>query len=219
MAVKKDLIGKRFGKLVVQDDFIRVEGRRIKWLCLCDCGESKYILRGSLVKGTTNSCGCIVRKIGDLSKTRIYHTWANMKYRCFNKNSNNYERYGAKGIKVCDEWLDFMVFYEWSMSNGYTDTMTIDRIDAKLDYKPSNCRWISKSDNTANANRTTQRRKPKFWYYGISPDGERFEFLNASEFARNHSLNDKLIRAMVNGTKYKNSLYKGWKFGYTNKEV
>lgn len=217
--IKTDLVGKRFGKLIVKNDYIKTKSNKAKWLCKCDCGNEKYILRHDLISGSTKSCGCIKSSIGNLSNTRIYQIWANIKYRCFNSNCSAYKDYGGKGITICDEWLDFMNFYNWAINNGYSDNLTIDRIDVNGNYEPDNCRWVTKSENTAYANKTNHRRKAKYWYYGISPNGEYFEFDNASQFAKEHNLNDKLIRAMANGEKYKNSKYKGWKFGFTNKKI
>ena len=89
-----------------------------------------------------------------MSNTRLYKVWAGMKTRCNNPNKANY---GAKGIKVCDEWVnDFEAFSHWSIANGYedyytpnkADTLTIDRIDSDGDYEPSNCQWITFSENS-----------------------------------------------------------------------
>ena len=105
------------------------------------------------------------------------------------------------------------------MANGYVEGLTIDRIDVNKGYQPDNCRWITKSENTAEANKLNVRRKPnKGVYYGISPDGEYFEFPNAAQFAREHRLNASLMRAMANKEKYRNSTYNGWIFGFVSEK-
>ena len=74
-----------------------------------------------------------------------------MKQRCCNPNNISYKYYGLKGIKVCSEWLDdFMNFYNWATENGYRDNLTIDRINADDDYKPSNCRWATCKEQSSN---------------------------------------------------------------------
>lgn len=77
-----------------------------------------------------------------------------MKQRCANPNKPDYKWYGAKGIKVCDEWKDsehgLEKFYNWSINNGYSDNLTIDRIDSNGDYEPSNCRWVSLNNQQSN---------------------------------------------------------------------
>lgn len=84
------------------------------------------------------------------TKTRLYRIWSGMKGRCNNKKNPAYRYYGAKGIKVCDEWQnDFLAFKEWADLNGYNDKLTIDRIDSDGDYCPSNCRWLTAQENSA----------------------------------------------------------------------
>lgn len=77
--------------------------------------------------------------------------WKNMQYRCYNKNNKDYQDYGGRGIKVCDEWLeDFMNFYNWAMDNGYKENLTIDRVDVNGDYTPNNCRWVDQKTQANN---------------------------------------------------------------------
>ena len=86
-----------------------------------------------------------------LRKTRLYGIWSNIKTRCYNVNDPHYERWGAKGVVMCDQWRnDFKVFYDWAMSHGYSDELTIDRINNDGNYEPSNCRWVTLAENNRN---------------------------------------------------------------------
>lgn len=82
---------------------------------------------------------------------RLYNIWSCMKQRCCNPNHTAAPWYHFKGIRVCDEWLNYEKFEEWAMSNGYTDELTIDRIDSDRNYEPDNCRWITIYENRRNA--------------------------------------------------------------------
>lgn len=85
---------------------------------------------------------------------RLYRIWMKMRGRCNNPSYHEFSRYGGRGIKVCDEWEnDFMSFYNWSLENGYTDKLTIDRIDNDGDYEPSNCRWTTQKKQCNNFSR------------------------------------------------------------------
>lgn len=85
-----------------------------------------------------------MRQRHGMTGTRIYKLWGHMKERCYNKNSTNYDRYGGRGIQVCEEWKnDFMSFYNWAMENGYQENLTLDREDNDGNYEPSNCRWVT----------------------------------------------------------------------------
>jgi len=105
----------------------------------------------------------IVNSIGNkkthgMSSSRPYHIRASMISRCHNKNFNSFEMYGAKGITVCDEWREsFENFWEWASNNGYSDELTIDRINPKGNYEPSNCRWITPHEQILNQERNKNR--------------------------------------------------------------
>lgn len=83
------------------------------------------------------------------SDTKLYECWKNIKSRCYNKNNDRYPHYGGKGVIVCDEWQDFVNFKQWAENNGYSENLTIDRIDPELNYEPSNCRWLTYEENHA----------------------------------------------------------------------
>lgn len=159
-----DLSGKTFGRLLIlpkyETRYTQSGHSQLYWLCKCSCGNEGWKSSRTLLKGKALSCGCLqrellgnrVRKHG-LRNTRLYKIWAGMKARCYNPNSVEYHRYGGRGISICEEWKnDFSKFYDWAMSNDYQDTLTIDRINNDGNYEPSNCQWITKSENSTKGN-------------------------------------------------------------------
>lgn len=149
--IRPSIVGEKFGKLTVVEK-IGTKGDKNKtrqtWLCKCECGGDRIVDTDSLKSGKTTSCGCRNKTHG-MSQTRLYRIWSKMKQRTLNPKNNRYSNYGGRGIAICDEWLTFDSFKEWALLNGYSDDLSIDRIDVNGNYEPSNCRW---TDNLTQAN-------------------------------------------------------------------
>lgn len=150
--------GQRFSKLVVIE--LAKSNNSAYWLCDCDCGKKTTVKASSLRNGHTKSCGCniaIAAKTGQSplthggSKTSTYVVWRCMKSRCYNKNTNNYNRYGGKGITVCDRWLhSFENFLADMGERPYR--YTLDRVDTNKSYCKENCRWANYQQQANNKN-------------------------------------------------------------------
>ena len=200
MSKLKDLTGKKFGKLTV---IKLLYSKKLKdnkhyshyYLCKCDCGKEVEICLSNLLTGNTKSCGCLKKeypnhKTHGLIEHRLYKIYNGMKVRCYNKNAINYKDYGGRGITVCQEWLnDFINFYNWAMANGYTDDLSIDRIDNNGNYEPSNCRWANSIEQANN-----KRNNKVIEYNGIRK--------TISQWERETGIDHRKISARLNHLKW-----------------
>ena len=122
------------------------------------CGEEFKAYTQHITSGNIKSCGCYnkrrlseTHKTHGLKYTRLYIIWTDIKKRTLNPKNKDYNDYGGRGISICDEWkTDFMSFYNWAMSNGYSDELSIDRIDNDGNYCPENCRWTTQTIQSRN---------------------------------------------------------------------
>lgn len=149
------MIGKKFGQLTILEELPERKRREKVYKCQCECGAITYVIGSSLRNGNTKSCGCLSKlnhhRTHDKTNTRLYRIYNNMKERCYNKQYQQYKDWGARGITICDEWLnDFMLFYDWAISNGYNDNLSIDRVDNSKGYSPDNCRWVTSKEQNRN---------------------------------------------------------------------
>jgi hypothetical protein len=139
-----DLTGNIYKRLTVIDEVLPQQRPR-KWNCVCQCGTGKAIIGSSLKNGNTTSCGCFQKEQVTLhgeSNTRLYSCWAAMIKRCTKSTDRSYQFYGAIGITVCQEWLNsFESFRDWALHSGYSDELSIDRIQGASVYSPTTCRW------------------------------------------------------------------------------
>ena len=202
MRKRKNLIGQTFGRLTViaEGETRELSNKRKQyyWLCQCNCGSKpKEINQNCLLNGETISCGCYHSEHNHeygfkhgMSNTRIYTIWSGMIQRCCNPNAKNYPRYGGRGITICEEWKEFKNFYDWSKISGYTDNLTIERLDNNGNYCPENCTWITKQNQMRNTRRN---------HYIKYNDEE----LTLTEWARKFDMNVETLRYQVNHNNFK----------------
>lgn len=159
-----NLVGKRFGRLLVERMAAkRTKSGRVRWDCKCDCGNVKTVCGADLTAGDSASCGCLKRDLLVARNTkhgktysREYAVHQGMLKRCYNKNARYYHCWGGRGIKVCRRWRfgisgrsGFEVFYA-DMGECPSTRHSLDRIDNDGNYEPSNCRWATIREQSAN---------------------------------------------------------------------
>ncbi|WP_392355831.1 hypothetical protein PSR14_31170 (plasmid) [Bacillus sp. A01H] len=162
MSNRIDLTGKKFGRLIVIGSNGTDKYYKLFWKCKCDCGKNVSVRGDRLKSGNTKSCGCLnaelVKKraaeksiMGRVKEERLYRIWQSMKQRCYDKNSCEFERYGKRGITICEEWTsNYYAFKEWAIQNGYSNSLSIDRINVNGDYTPENCKWSTPKEQANN---------------------------------------------------------------------
>lgn len=167
MGKVKNLIGQKFGKLTVveQHGFTpknKYGSRQAIWYCLCDCGNYCEMPSGTLTRKKYNhSCGCLNKEhlksmakgnvTHSMTGTRLYGCYKGMMSRCYRKKDIHYKAYGGRGIIVCDEWKNnAKAFIDWALSHGYSNDLTIERVNVNGNYEPSNCTWIPMSEQYKN---------------------------------------------------------------------
>jgi hypothetical protein len=210
-----DIVGKRFGKLVVVK-YYDTKGKNSRWLCKCDCGNEKVVSCHHLLGKVkpTQSCGCLTKEIATkhgMWRTPFYNSWASMKQRCSNKNSEDYKDYGERGIGYDPRWdlfenfyTDMYLKYLYATKQLKVKYPSIERIDVNKNYCFDNCIFIEMKDQGKN------RRCIKE-FKATSPRGLSTVAKNQSEFAREFGLSDKNINACLMGHK---KTHFGWKFEY-----
>ena len=177
------------------------------------CGGLSEKIVENVRKGNTSHCGCRIDYHGG-SKTKLYYVYVSMINRCYLPKVPHYDRYGGRGITVCEEWrLKFSNFKEWALNNGYKECLSIDRINNDKGYSPDNCRWtdfVTQATNTVKIpkNNTTGFR-------GVTKDKHRFRVIVTANKVRYNvgtykTLEEAVIKRdnFIKNNKFKNILNK-----------
>jgi hypothetical protein len=186
MPKKRDLTGKQFSRLyVIRESTKRGSSGEVFWFCQCSCGNFCCIEGKSLLKGNTQSCGCLnqekrleTHKTHGLTKDKTYNTWRGMISRCNNPNDVKYRNYGGKGITVCDRWKYFENFY---VDMGIKPKgLTIERLNNKKGYSPDNCKWATYQEQSRN------QRRPRGKGYNWNNHWQKYQISRSKDGKRHY---------------------------------
>lgn len=162
---KIDLRGFAFGEFTVIEEStpkIRNDGHKVRqWKCQCSCGNVRYLSTQEIKTQKRKSCGCrhieYSRKANTVhgdSHKRLHNIWSGIRQRCYCETDYHYQWYGARGIKMDERWADdYCAFKEWALNSGYSEGLSIDRINNNGGYTPDNCRWVSQKVQSNNTSR------------------------------------------------------------------
>lgn len=175
-------IGNRYNMLTVVEPIHKTLKNGKKqwfWRVKCDCGNERIEIPNEVISGKVKSCGCfrksggqIPRKHGE-SHTKLHDIWLCMRRRCQKETDLSYDRYGGRGIKVCQEWEDYNTFANWARANGYEEGLSIERKDVNGNYCPENCEWIPLA-------RQARNRRTTMW---VTYQGRKMSLAEAAEIA------------------------------------
>ena len=188
----KNLIGQKFGRLLVVEYAGASRNGRTLWKCKCECGQAATIRSDRLPNGNTESCGCLQRDRSSLStkthgmrQSPEYGVWTSMVQRCHNPNCKRYQDYGGRGICVCQEWRDSFAAFLSHVGPRPSPSHQIDRIDNARGYEPGNTRWATIKENNRN------RRNNRLVTYGG-------ETLCLAEWSERTGIHAGTIRSRLN---------------------
>lgn len=149
-----EFVGTYWTPMYESESYVDSKGNRFRVIhCVCRCGTEKDVLLSNITQGKSVSCGCLraaLQTRHSMCNTRLYRIWENMIQRCSNPHNTAYSNYGGRGITVCNDWKDYVNFHAWAISNGYQDSLSIDRIDVNGNYDPKNCKWATQSEQSNN---------------------------------------------------------------------
>lgn len=193
--MKEDLIGRRFGRLVVIEAVESGNSHGQKFLCKCDCGGSTISFQSNLKRGHSGSCGCLQRELMSNAKrthgasvgrvlTAEYKCWRSIKMRCYNENSKSYKDYGGRGILMSESWLGSYSNFIMDMGLRPSAKHSIERRDNDEGYNVENCVWATRKEQSRN-----KRNSVKIEYNG--------KIYNSKEFSEICKFHEKTIRRKV----------------------